>query len=274
MTPKRRRMKWRPRWGSSMHPRSIWRALSLLAVLCAPLSSTPASEPFRVPRLSGPVVDEGGFLSPAARRQLTSALLEVKRQGGGTEIAVLTVSDLGGLTIEQAAIQVAEQWKLGSAEKDNGVLLLFAKAERRARIEVGQGLEGSLTDAHAKRIIDETIVPLFRSGNIDEGILLGVYQVAQRTNPELNLQQIFGQQRASWSKKPRRGLGLGVLMPLIILLLVLFLGRGRGGLAGGLATGLLLGSLGGRRSGGGGGSSGGGFGGGGGFSGGGASGGW
>ena len=257
-----------------MPPRTIWRTLPILVVLGTPLSSAPAADPFRVPRLSGPVVDEGGFLSAAARRQIAASLLEIKRQGGGTEIAVLTVNDLGGLTIEQAAMQVAEQWKLGSAEKDNGVLLLFSKQERRARIEVGQGLEGNLPDALAKRIIDETVVPLFRAGKMEEGILLGVYQIAQRTNPELNLQQIFGEQRTSWSKNPRRGLGAGGLIPLLVLLLFLFLGRGRGGLAGGLVTGMLLGSLGGGRQGGGGGNFGGGSGGGGGFSGGGASGGW
>jgi uncharacterized protein len=227
------------------------------------------------------VVDDGGFLSTTAERQISAALGEVKRQGGGTEIAVLTVPDLGGLTIEQASIRVADKWRLGSENKDNGVLLMFAQKEQRVRIEVGQGLEGNLTDAHAKRIIAETIVPLFRSGNPEQGILVGVYQVAQRTNPELRLEQIFGTKSTQW-KKPqrRRGRGgFGFIIPLIFILLFIFggRGRGRGGRGGGLFAGLLLGSMiGGSRGGGGfgGGGFGGGFGGGGGFSGGGASGGW
>lgn len=250
--------------------------------LCCFCVSAGAAAAFQVPRLSGPVVDQGGFLSPAAARRISSYLTEIKRQSGGTEIAVLTVPELGGLTIEQASIRVVDEWKLGDAKADNGVLLMFSKAERRARIEVGQGLEGMLTDAHAKRIIDETIVPLFRAGNMEEGILLGIYQVAKRTNPELDLEQIFGAVSKGWDERPQSGGGFGALIPLIFILLLIFTGRGRRGLAGGFLTGMLLGGLtgshhrrGGLSGGGFGGfSGGGGFGGGGGFSGGGASGGW
>ncbi len=256
--------------------------LALLAGFCSPLAVVFAADRFEVPRLSGPVVDKGGFLAPAARRKITSALVELKRQGGGIEIAVLTVRDLGGLTIEQASIQVADKWKLGSEAKDNGVLLLVSKQERKVRIEVGQGLEGDLPDAHAKRIVDETIVPLFRSGHADQGILLGVFQIAQRTNPDLNLQRIFGPGSRRWQRAPRRSRGFGGLIPVLFILFLLFSGRRRGRGAGLLLTGLLLGGMGGRRYGGGGfgggfgggGFGGGGFGGGGGFSGGGASGGW
>lgn len=232
---------------------------------------------FKVPRLSGPVMDNGHFLSRSAERQLTKALLEIKKQGRGIEIAVLTVQELGGLSIEQASIQVVDAWKLGSEEKDNGVLLMFAKKERRVRIEVGQGLEGVLTDAHAKRIITETIVPLFRTGNTNEGILLGAYQVAKRTNPELNLEKIFGAGTGRWEKQRRRKGGWVSLIPFFLVLLLVFGGRGRGGMGRGLLAGMFLGSMmgGGRRYGGGGGFGGGSFGGGGGgFSGGGASGGW
>lgn len=245
-------------------------------ILLAPLSVARAE--FKVPTLSGSVVDAADFLSSATERQLAAALFEIKRQGGGTEIAVLTVNNLGGLSIEQASIQVVDEWKLGSEEKDNGVLLLCSREERRVRIEVGQGLEGVLTDAHAKRIIDETIVPLFRSGEMEQGVLAGVYQIAKHTNPELDFEQIFGKQSRNWSR-PRGGdEGFGWVIPLLFLIFMIFGGRGRGGMAGGFLTGMLLGSMGNRRyhggGFGGGFSGGGGFGGGGGFSGGGASGGW
>ena len=262
-----------------MTPRSIRVVPAALAVLFCWLSTVEAAT-FQVPRLSGPVVDKGGFLSATAEGQLAAALMNIKRQGGGTEIAVLTVEDMGGLTIEQASIQVAEKWKLGGATKDNGVLLMFAKQERRARIEVGQGLEGKLTDAHARRIIDETILPLFRAGSPEQGILLGAYQVAQRTNPELNLESVFGAESKQWRKSSKsRGRGAwGGLIPFVFILLFVFSGRGRGGRGGGLLAALFLGSMmGGSRGRGGfgGGGGGGGFGGGGGgFSGGGASGGW
>jgi uncharacterized protein len=232
---------------------------------------------FQVPQLSGPVVDNGGFMSTSARQSLSFALRAIKAQAK-TEIAVLTVSDLGGLTIEQASIKVVDKWQLGSADEDNGVLLMFAKKERRARIEVGQGLEGNLTDAHAKRIIDEHIIPLFRSGNTDEGIFLGVYEVAKRTNPELNLEQIFDGRKMENSRGQGSGggRGWGIIIPVIFILFLIISGRGggrRGGF-GGFMTGMFLGSMMGGRGRRGGGFSGGFGGGGGGFSGGGASGGW
>lgn len=258
--------------------RSAVVTLALLAGLTA-LPGGALAGAFAVPSLTGPVVDQGGFLSAGAEQQLAAALMKLKAQGGGTEVAVLTVPDLGGLTIEQASIQVVDQWKLGSATKDNGVLLMVARDERSVRIEVGQGLEGSLPDAYAKRIVDETMVPLLRSGNAEQAILLGAYQIAQRTSPDLDLATIFGAESTHWKKRQRGGGGWGALIPLIFILFFIFAGRGRGrgGRAGSLATGLLVGSmLGGGRGGRGGFRSGGGSfgGGGGGFSGGGASGGW
>jgi uncharacterized protein len=243
--------------------------LLLLAALALPLSA------FDVPRLTGPVVDRAGMLSSAAERQIAGALRKLHQEAGGAQIAVLTVPDLGGETIEQASIQVADAWQLGSEAKDDGVLLMIAKAERRIRIEVGQGLEGDLPDAWAKRIIDESMTPLFRSGNVDQGILVGVYQIAQRVHPDLDVAPLFqGAQRRDWQTSHRDQRGLGALLPILFLLLLLWGGRGRGG---GLLGGILLGTMlgGGRGRYGGGGFGGGGFGGGGGgFSGGGASGGW
>ena len=235
--------------------------LALVAGVALPLWA------FDVPRLTGPVVDRAGMLSSAAEQQIADALRRLQQQPGGMQIAVLTVPDLGGETIEQASIQVAEAWQLGNEATDKGVLLMVAKAERRIRIEVGQGLEGDLPDAHAKRIIDEAMTPLFRSGNVDQGILVGVYQIAQRVHPDLDVAPLFqGSPQRDWQTAHRSGRGIGALLTILFLLLLLFGGRGMGG-------GLLGGSRGGYGGGGFGG--GGGFsGGGGGFSGGGASGGW
>ena len=242
----------------------------LLAVLALPLWA------FDVPRLTGPVVDRAGMLSAAAESQISSALLKLHQQPGGAQIAVLTVPDLGDETIEQASIQVVDAWQLGSEAGDKGILVMVAKAERRIRIEVGQGLEGDLPDAYAKRIIDEAMTPLFRSGNVEQGILVGVYQIAQRVHPDLDLAPLFqGGQRGDWQTSHRTRRGGVPLIPMLFLGLLLFAGRRRGG---GLLTGMLLGSMVGRGrgfGGGGFGGGGGGFsGGGGGFSGGGASGGW
>ena len=226
---------------------------------------------FEVPALRSAVTDRAGILSPATRQQLESALRQLQRVGG-TQLAVLTLPNLAGLTIEQASIRVVDQWKLGSKQADKGVLLLMARDERKVRIEVGQGLEGALTDAYAKRIIDEGITPLFRQGDMNAGITVGVYQIARITNPDVDLKPYLeGQLRQRSSRSRRARSPLQTLFGALLMLAVLSMrvgffpfffmgGRGLGRGAGGFS--------------GGGGGFGGFSGGGGGFSGGGASGGW
>jgi len=231
---------------------------------------------FEVPALRSAVTDRAGILSPVTRQQLESALRQLQNVGG-TQLAVLTLPDLGGLTIEQASIRVADEWKLGSRKADDGVLLLVARDERKIRIEVGQGLEGILTDAYARRIIDEGITPLFRQGDMNGGVILGVYQIALLTNPDVDLRPILeGQLRQRNSRTRRDASPWSTLFGALLILAVLSMRMG-------FLPFLLMGGMGRmggrRRMGGyGGGFGGGGFGGfsggGGGFSGGGASGGW
>lgn len=214
------------------------------------------------------------MLSRSTEAQLGQAIRQIQSKGG-PQIAVLTIPDLSGGTIEQASIAVTDKWKLGTKNKDNGVLLLIAKKERQVRIEVGQGLEGSLTDAYSKRIVDEAMVPLFRSGSVDQGVLLGVAQIVQKTNPDLDVAKLFGGTSNRWKQRQRRRPGLASLFPLLLFFLLVFVlprGRHRGSGVGYLLTGMLLGGMGGGRGGSGG--FGGFGGGGGGFSGGGASGSW
>ena len=224
---------------------------------------------FEVPALRSAVTDRAGILSPATRQQLESALRQLQRVGG-TQLAVLTLPDLAGLTIEQASIRVADEWKLGSKAADNGVLLLVARDERKVRIEVGQGLEGALTDAYAKRIIDEGITPLFRQGDMNGGVTIGVYQIARVTNPRVDLKPYLEGQLRQRSARSRRARSPLETLFVALLMLAVFSMRV------GLFPFFLMGGRGFRRGGFSGGSGGfGGFsGGGGGFSGGGASGGW
>ncbi len=240
-------------------------------------SSALYANDFVVPSLKNPVNDYAGMISLGVKNQLNASLRKLKEQGG-TQIAVLTVKSLEGLTIEQASIQVVDKWKLGAAKKDNGVLLLISRDERQMRIEVGQGVEGDLTDAYSKRIISEAMTPLFKAGNISEGILLGVFQIAQASNPNIDVEAIFSlKNNHSYQKRPK-GNGITGFFFIIFILMLLFGGGGRGrgsGARSALFTALLLGASSSRGGGGFGGRSSGGFGGGGGgFSGGGASGGW
>lgn len=126
-----------------------------------------------VPPLTGRVVDLTSTLSPSEATALEQKLKDFEERKG-TQIAVLIVPTTQPEEIEQYAIRVVEQWKLGRKKIDDGALLLVAKNDRRLRIEVGYGLEGALNDATANRIINEIITPQFRAGDFAGGINAGV----------------------------------------------------------------------------------------------------
>ena len=212
-------------------------------------------------------MDVAGVLSSQTVERLNNAIRYLREQGGA-QITVLTLPTLGGLSIEEASIKITDQWKLGTKRTSDGVLFLIAPTEHRMRIEVGQGLEGDLTDAISHRIIDESVTPLFKAGDIDSGISVGVYKIAQVTNPKIDLSGQLNLQRRSGRS---RGGGSSILLFIIIFVVIWLLsGRGRKGPGGPMFFG--GGGFGGGGFGGGG--SGGWGGGGGGFSGGGSSGGW
>lgn len=126
-----------------------------------------------VPPLTGRVVDQSGTLTAEQIANLDSSL-QAFEQRKGSQIAVLVVPTTEPETIEQFSIRVAEAWKIGRKKVDDGAVLVVAKDDRRLRIEVGYGLEGALTDATSKRIIDEIITPKFRQGDFAGGIAAGV----------------------------------------------------------------------------------------------------
>jgi uncharacterized protein len=129
-----------------------------------------------VPPLTGRVVDQTGTLSTSDINSLQQVLqgLELRK---GSQVAVLIVPTTAPETIEQYAIRVAEAWKIGRKKIDDGALVVVAKNDRKLRIEVGYGLEGALTDATSKRIIDEVITPRFRNGDFAGGISAGVNRI-------------------------------------------------------------------------------------------------
>lgn len=136
-----------------------------------------------VPPLEGRVNDRAGLLSPAAEQRLTSRLA-AHEQATGAQLAVLTIESLEGAPVEDYSIRVVEAWKLGKKGQDNGVLLLVAKNDRKMRIEVGYGLEGSLPDILAGRIVRDVISPHFKQGDYEGGILLGVEAIIGKTGGE------------------------------------------------------------------------------------------
>lgn len=224
---------------------------------------------FEVPALTGPVVDDAGLLSRSTRDVVANALRELRARGG-SQITVLTIDSLSGISIEEAGIKVVDTWKLGDKKVEDGVLLLIAKAERKIRIEVGRGREGVLTDADSKRIIDQSIKPLFKAGDYDSGVLVGIYQIAHKTDPAVDLEPFLQGGARSQSSTPEEGSPLRIFVIIVIVIIFLMMRGGRRSRFYGGGGG----SWGGGGFGGGGSSGGGWSGGGGGFSGGGASGDW
>lgn len=240
--------------------------LALAALLCAAV----ALAEVQFPALSGRVVDSANLLSSQAKYQLTEMMQQHEKETSN-QLVVVTVADLQGLTIEEYGYQLGRYWKIGQEGKDNGALLIVAPSERQVRIEVGYGLEGALTDALSANIIHTKILPRFKTGDFDGGVISGVQSIIAAIKNEYQAEPA--------NDDGNRRLALLVGLFLLLLMLQIFgasvLGspsgssnyrRGRyGGYYGGGGFGGGLG----------GGFGGGGFGGGGGgFGGGGASGGW
>jgi len=126
-----------------------------------------------VPAYSARVIDLTGTLSGSAVASIESKLAALETRKG-SQIAVLIVPTTAPEEIEQYSIRVADAWKAGRKNIDDGAILLVAKNDRRVRIEVGRGLEGAMPDAIANRIIDENITPRFKAGDFDGGVAAGV----------------------------------------------------------------------------------------------------
>ena len=145
-----------------------------LAVAAAAQLAGPAAPSF--PRLSGRVVDDANLLDAATRAQLHTDLKALEDKSTD-QLVVVTLPSLQGYAIEDFGYQLGRHWKIGQEGKDNGVLLIVAPNERKVRIEVGRGLEGELTDAMSRIIIENAILPRFRRGDFQGGIVAGVRDI-------------------------------------------------------------------------------------------------
>ncbi len=161
-----------------------WLFLLIFFLWCLPFSAYGLD----VPRLQGYVNDYAGMISPSARSKIEEGLMAFE-QSDSTQIVILTISSLEGENIEEFGIKVAETWKIGQQVKDNGVLFIVSKQDRKIRIEVGRGLEGKLTDLMAGRIIDQVIKPRFSKGDFDGGFIAGVSSMIDATRGEFKAEQ-------------------------------------------------------------------------------------
>jgi uncharacterized protein len=144
----------------------------LLAALLTLVSAATLAAP-QFPPLTGRVVDEAGILSPQFESEI-SAQLAAHEKAATTQIVVVTLKSLGGYDIADYGYQLGRHWGIGQKGKNNGALLIVAPAERKMRIEVGYGLEGALTDAVSRDILERRLKPAFRQQNYEQGIRDGV----------------------------------------------------------------------------------------------------
>ena len=242
-----------------------WFATWLIAALAVACLALPALAAPKFPPLSGRVVDEANILSPQVEADLAGKLKSLE-DTTGRQLVVATVASLQGYEIEDYGYQLGRAWALGAKDKDDGAILLVAPAEKKVRIEVGYGLEPVLTDALSSVIIQSAIIPKFKAGDLQAGVVAGTDELlTQLSLPDeeakANVAQAAApQQRDSGGFSPiaalliglfvfflitrllpgRRGRrsGLGSAMPWIILnALTSGSGRGGGGWSGGRGGG-------------------------------------
>ncbi|HJV53208.1 MAG TPA: TPM domain-containing protein [Noviherbaspirillum sp.] len=165
---------------------SILRTL-LGMVLVLLLAAASAQDFVPVPPLQARVTDQAGMLTAQQRTALENVLREYEERTG-SQIAVLLVSKTAPEAIEQYSIRVFDAWMLGRKGLDDGVLLLVAKdnppALRRLRIEAGRGVQGTLTDAQSKRILQDVIAPYFRQNDFYGGLTAGISAIASLLDQE------------------------------------------------------------------------------------------
>jgi uncharacterized protein len=260
------------------------RAVLALTVLITCTAADAGGGQANLPMPEHYVEDYANVIDTAYEQRLNGILRELDQKTGAQYI-ILTVESTGGVAIEQFSMDLAEKWKLGRKDKDNGMLFTLALKEKRWRFEVGYGFEGYVTDAYCGRLGREVLAPYLRKGQYSEGIYQANLQIIQKIASEAGV-TLTGVPKLAPAPLRRRHMpciGIGIV-PLIIFLLIMSGGGRRGGMGMWLFLPFIMGGFGGHggygRSGSfGGGSFGGGFGGfgggmGGGFGGGGASGSW
>lgn len=154
------------------------RLVGILVILTLVLGCAPAFAAPTFPALSGRVVDEAHLLNPADEQALTAELKALEEKSSD-QVVVVTLPSLQGYSIEDYGYQLGRHWGIGTKQLSNGVLLIIAPNERKVRIEVGRGLEPVLTDALSKIVIENAILPRFRSGDFTGGIKDGVGDITK-----------------------------------------------------------------------------------------------
>jgi uncharacterized protein len=177
------------------------------------------------PALTGRVVDQANVIPAASRSAIEPKLVDLESKSG-IQLVVATVASLEGQEIEPYANALFRNWKLGEKLKNNGVLLLVAPKERRVRIEVGYGLEGTLTDALAKVIITNAITPRFKDGDFGGGISRGVDDIITVLTTDASEWEKRPSLRLDSNQVPRDPTNGVVIILIIVVIILLIVSRG------------------------------------------------
>lgn len=191
-----------------------------------------------VPKLQGYVNDYAGLISTETRASLEAELKNFEATDS-TQIVVLTIPSLQGEDIEGFSIRVAEAWKIGQKVKDNGVIFLVAKEDKKMRIEVGRGLEGRLTDLMAGRIIDLAVKPRFKRGDFDGGFIAGLQAIIDGTRGEFKAENT---QKTSGKHDPSQFFTF-LIFAMIFILVISNISRVFGAVSGAVGIPLLVSSF-------------------------------
>ncbi|WP_436514523.1 TPM domain-containing protein [Ekhidna sp. To15] len=199
--------------------KSYLKSVVLCTIAIGITFSTNGQDLQTIPDLKERITDQAGLLSEYEERFLTDELKQLEERKG-SQVAILIVRTTKPETIEQFSIRVVDQWKLGREDVDDGVLLIIAKNDRKLRIEVGYGLEGAITDAYAKRIINNIIVPHFRDGDYYLGIEEGTEAIIALIDGE----DLPAVTRTS-SRNKDDDYSFALFLGMVVLIFMVFIGK-------------------------------------------------
>jgi len=190
------------------------------AVLALAMAAGVALAAPKFPPLTGRVVDNAQILSPETETKLTGELAALE-QKTGHQVVVATVPDLQGYEIEDYGYQLGRTWGIGHKDRDDGVVFLIAPSERKVRIEVGYGLEPVLTDALSNLILHRAVLPAFKAGDMEGGVIAGTESiVAQLGLPEDEARAIAAKAAES-AQAPEGEIPIPVIIFVIVMIIVL-----------------------------------------------------
>lgn len=187
----------------------------LFALLLLLTTLASRANDIKIPALRSPVMDEAHLMHPAQVQKLQELIYQLY-QAKGPQVTILTVNDLQGYPIEEFSIRVAEKWQLGFKKQGNGLLVLISKNDRKVRIEVGQGIEGEITDAESNQMIQKYLIPAFRENDYYSGLGRVIIYVAQKFEIDLQTAGVVSRSRANH----RGDSPLNLALPFMVIILV------------------------------------------------------